>query len=150
MYDDRYDVALDQILELTVLLNEDMTGALADIGLTTSRVRLVWVLHRAGPSTQKTLAEAIDVSARNVTGLVDALVETGFVTREPHPHDRRASLVTLTERGTVTVNDLERQQHELAHQLFADMSTRRYDGLVKGMADVLDRLRTLITASKEG
>ncbi|UPK76181.1 MarR family transcriptional regulator [Nocardioidaceae bacterium SCSIO 66511] len=149
MPDTRYDEALNQILELTVLLNEDMTTALAKIGLTGARVQVVWTLNHAGPSTQKALADALGVSARNITGLVDALAETGFVTREPHPRDRRASLVTLTKHGAAIATDLERQQHELAHQLFGDMSARRYDGLTKGLADVLDRLRTLIAQSKE-
>ena len=148
MASDRYDEALNQILELTVLLNEDMAGALADLGLTTARVHLVWTLHHAGPSKQKTLADALGVSARNVTGLVDALIETGFATREPNPNDRRASLVQLTAHGSATATELERQQHELANQLFADMPPRRYDALVKGLGDVLDRLRTLIAESK--
>ncbi len=59
----------------------------------------VWLLHQNGPSTQRELAEALGVSARNVTGLVDALVETGFVRRGPHPTDRRATLVSLTDPG---------------------------------------------------
>ena len=144
MSNDRYDEALDLLLELTVLLNEDMTHALTDIGLTTSRTHLLWALHHRGPSTQKQLADALDVSARNITGLVDALVETGFVTREPHPTDRRASLVTPTEHARTTTIELERQQHVLAHQLFADMPARRYESLIKGLRDVRDRIRDLI------
>ncbi len=144
MVNDRYDEGLDLLLELTVLLNEDMTHALADIGLTTSRTHLLWVLHHRGASTQKELADALGVSARNVTGLVDALVDTGFVTREPHPTDRRASLVTPTEHARTTTIELERQQHELAHQLFADMPTRRYESLLKGLRDVRDRIHDLI------
>ena len=146
MTDDRYDEGLDLLLELTVLLNEDMTHALADIGLTSSRTRVLWILHQRGPTTQKELATALDVSARNVTGLVDALVETGFATREPHPSDRRASLVTPTDHARKTTAELERQQHELAHQLFSDMPARRYDGLLKGLRDVRDRVRDLIAA----
>ena len=91
-------------------VNEDMTSSLARDGLTPSRTRLLWVLGQQGPSTQRSLAEALGVSARNVTGLVDALAETGFVTREPHPTDRRASLVSFTDHGAATVERLRREQ----------------------------------------
>lgn len=87
---------LDRVLELAVLLNDDMERDLARRGLTGSRAHLVWELNRHGPSTQQALAEALGVTPRAVTGLVDALADAGFVTREPHPGDRRATLVTFT------------------------------------------------------
>ncbi len=40
--------------------------------------------------TQRALADALQVTPRNVTGLVDALADSGFVERAPHPTDRRA------------------------------------------------------------
>ena len=63
--------ALDQILELVVLLGEDMTQSLARDGLTVPRAHLVWVLHLRGPATQRALADALKVTPRNVTGLVE-------------------------------------------------------------------------------
>ena len=81
---ERQTSALDQVLELVYLLDEDMTRALARDGLTKSRAPLVWHLHRRGPSTQKALADALGTTPRNVTGLVDGLAATGFVTRGPH------------------------------------------------------------------
>jgi DNA-binding MarR family transcriptional regulator len=131
------------LLELAVFLNEDAERDLAGYGLTQSRTRVLWELHLRGPVTQRELADAIGVSARNVTGLVDALDATGFVTREPHPTDRRAALVTLTERGARTTADLARRQVELADALFADMPREQFECLVRGLADVIARLHEL-------
>jgi DNA-binding MarR family transcriptional regulator len=139
--DDRHALALDRILEVVVLLNDDMTRRLARDGLTVSRTHLLWELRRRGPSTQRVLADALGVSARTVTGLVDGLAATGFVTRELHPSDRRATLVTFTPRGVRVVAAMERDQAEFAHILFGGMPQRRFDGLVAGLGDVLDRLR---------
>ena len=133
--------ALDLLLEVAMLVNEDMTTSLARDGLTPSRTHLLWVLGQQGPSTQRSLADSLGVSARNVTGLVDALAETGFVTREPHPTDRRASLVSFTDHGAATVDRLRREQQEFAHILFGDLSGRRLDALVGGLGEVRDRLR---------
>jgi len=129
------------VLELVVLLNDDMTHSLARDGLTVSRAHLLWELHHRGPTTQRGLADALDVSARNITGLVDALAGTGFVTREPHPTDRRATLVTFTRHGEATARAMERDQQEFARLLFDGMPAQRFDCFARGLDDVLARLR---------
>jgi DNA-binding MarR family transcriptional regulator len=146
---DRHGAALGQVLELTVLLSDDMDRALVRMGLTTARTRLLWELHHRGPSTQRDLAEALEVTPRNVTGLVDALVDTGFVTRQAHPTDRRATLVDVTERGARTARDLVTGRAQLAELLFSDMPDRQFDGLVDGLGALLTRLREEL-ASAEG
>jgi DNA-binding MarR family transcriptional regulator len=140
--DVRYGAALDRVLQLVVLLGEDMARSLARDGLTVSRARVLWRLQ-PGPTTQRALADALGVSPRTITGLVDSLVATGFVTREPHPTDRRATLVTLTDHGARTVAALERSRRDLARSLFAALPDARFRGFVKGLDDVLARLREL-------
>jgi hypothetical protein len=49
--------------------------------------------------------------------------------------------VSFTDRGVRTAAVFERGQHEFAAVLFDGMPDRRFDGLVQGLADVLDRLR---------
>lgn len=133
--------ALDQVLEVGVLINQDMNSSLGELGLTPARTHLLWELFRRGPSTQRVLAEALRVTARNVTGLVDGLEESGYVTREPHPGDRRATLVTLTEIGTTVMTEMKQGQEEFAGLLFADLGDRELAGLNRGLAHVLERLR---------
>ena len=134
-------MALERVIELTVLLNDDMTQTLARDGLTVSRAHLLWELHHRGPSTQRVLAEALDVSPRNITGLVDALVATGFVTRQPHPRDRRATLVSFTDHGAQTAKKMDQGREQLAELLFAQMSDTQFDGLAAGLGLVLARLK---------
>jgi len=133
--------ALDQVLELAVLITADMSRDLATRGLTQSRTHLLWKLAQRGPSTQRELAGALRVSPRNVTGLVDALVDTGFVMRTPHPADRRATLVVFTPKGSAAVRVLEREQKDFARLLFQDMPEQQFTGLVEGLDAVLERLR---------
>ena len=138
----RQIAALDRILELVVLVNEDMTASLARDGLTASRAHLLWELRRHGPMTQRQLADALHVSARNITGLVDALAATGFVTREPHPTDRRATLVSFTEHGARITTEFEAGQRQFAELLFGDMAAERFDVFVDGLDHVLRQLHT--------
>jgi DNA-binding MarR family transcriptional regulator len=143
---DRQVTALDDVFELTVLLHDDMTQSLAREGLTMARAHLLWELRQLGPVTQTALADTLKVSARTVTGLVDGLVASGFVTREPHPTDRRAFLVTFTEHGAGVVKFMEEGQQELAELLFGDMPARRFDCFALGLREVVDRLRARLLA----
>jgi DNA-binding MarR family transcriptional regulator len=142
--------ALDRLLEVTVLLGRDMAASLAASGLTVARTALLWRLRSSGPSTQRALADALGVSARNVTGLVDGLVAAGLVSREPHPADRRATLVTPTARGEELLDELGRGQAELAGLLFDGLPPDRLGGLVSALDDVLERLRGLVPATAAG
>lgn len=139
--------ALDLVLELAMLLDDDLTQHLGRQGLTVSRAHLLWELGRAGPVTQQALARAMGVSARNITGLVDGLAATGFVARQAHPTDRRATLVTFTKKGEKTVQALQRGQQELAQQLFTGWPDHQFGTFVTGLREVLARLRL---ASQEG
>lgn len=132
--------ALDRLLELVVVISSDMASSLAARGLTESRAHVLWELQRHGPMTQRQLATVLNVTPRNITGLVDALVETGFVTRQPHPSDRRATLVTFTDQGAAAAEALEREHEEFAHLLFADVSDEAMVSLVGGLDHVLNRL----------
>lgn len=110
--------ALDKVLHLAMLVGADMERFHRESGLTTARTHLLWVVGTSGPSTQQALAVVLDVSARNVTGLVDGLVSTGHVSREAHPTDRRATLVTPTAKGEAAIRDLVESHEDLARQLF--------------------------------
>lgn len=143
-----YGAALDQLLELTMLLSDDMERGLGDLGLTGPRTHLLWVVHHQGPSTQRVLADALGVSARNITGLVDALVDTGFVTREPHPTDRRATLVSLTKHGAGVMTQMAADHAKLAAGLFGGLPPRQLDTFVTTMTTVLDELRRRVEEAR--
>ncbi len=141
--------ALGMILELVVVLNEDMTKHLEREGLTNSRAPVIWFLGQNGPMTQKELAAAMGVSARNITGLVDALEATGFVTRGPHPTDRRATLVSLTKHGAKTATAMDRDKEELADLLFDGIPRQQVDGFVDVLGEVLKRIHQELQRLKE-
>jgi len=146
MPDDRWEAALSRIFQLIFLLGRDAATSLARIGLTEARAHLVWELQARGPCTQRTLASALHVTPRAVTALVDGLVETGFVTREPYAGDRRATLVTFTEMGRTTAQAMADGYRELARELFADLPDDTFDGFEAGLGHVVDRLRAVLAA----
>jgi DNA-binding MarR family transcriptional regulator len=77
-----------------------------------ARTRLLCELHRDGPQRMADLASALDVTPRNVTTLVDGLERDGIVQRRPHPTDRRATVIELTDSAHGAVE--RSMEHEAA------------------------------------
>jgi DNA-binding MarR family transcriptional regulator len=135
------DDAMDRLFDLAVVLGDLMNRRLAEHGLTPARAEVVWLLHHGGPCTQRELSQALKCTPRNVTGLVDALEAAGFVARSAHPTDRRATIVSLTERGTTLVAGWHRDRdHGTAH-LLADASAAELTTFVTVLDRILGNLR---------
>lgn len=68
-------------------------------GLAYPHLRVLETLHCQGPSTMRPIAERLGLSARNLTAVADSLEGDGLVRRSVHPHDRRATILELTDEG---------------------------------------------------
>ena len=133
----------DRLLEIALLLQQDMASSFAGTGLTAARAHLLWVLEHSGPSTQQAMATALEVTPRNVTGLVDALETHGFVERTPHPNDRRATLVRLTASGEQATAAMVADRQAIAARLVEGFPADRLERLAGDLDTLVERLRGL-------
>jgi DNA-binding MarR family transcriptional regulator len=65
------------------------------------------------------LAERLGVTKQAAIKVVDEMEARGFLTREPHPSDRRAKLLTLTERGHAVRDAALAESHRMEAELRA-------------------------------
>jgi DNA-binding MarR family transcriptional regulator len=107
-----------------------MTEALSERGLTAARAEVIFVLQQNGSMVQRQLAQALRCSPRQVTALVDGLQDTGFVRRGPHPTDRRATLVGLTDQGRKAARRMLRERAAAAERLLGGAPTTQLAGFV--------------------
>jgi DNA-binding MarR family transcriptional regulator len=134
--------ALMRLFELTVRLGEEMEKGLVERGLTRARAAVIWELHQQqGPVTQRTLSQALRVSPRNITGLLDALEAGGYVARRRHPTDRRATLVSLTDQGAEAAARLHADYQMGARVLLGGVPSADLTTFVSVLDHVLDQLR---------
>jgi DNA-binding MarR family transcriptional regulator len=68
-----------------------------DVGVTETQA--LSNLAVSGSMGQTELADALGITTSSVTSLVDRMETAGLVTRQPHPHDRRRTVVRLTKYG---------------------------------------------------
>ncbi|WIV59164.1 MarR family winged helix-turn-helix transcriptional regulator [Amycolatopsis nalaikhensis] len=133
--------AFDKAFELAARLAEAMRVALADRGLTTSRAEVIYMLARDGDLVQRALADALNCTPRHVTGLVDQLEGAGLVERRPHPRDRRAISVALTDDGAATARWMTESRHGAARAILGDVPRADLTAFVR----VADRILATVT-----
>lgn len=135
--------ALERLYELAVLLVDGMDRGLGEQGLTRARAELIWRLHRQGPMTQRDLSRMLQCTPRNVTGLVDALEAGDLVVRRPHPTDRRATLVALTQQGERAAAAWQAGYQDVGVLLFADLASDELARFAATLDTLLQRLRDM-------
>lgn len=143
-----WEECLERLFELTLLLGADAQAGLERLGLTASRAHVLLLVAEHGPSSQRELADVLQVTPRTVTALVDGLQSTGFVTREPDPRDRRVARVTMTERGQSASRAMLDGRRKLAHALLGDLPRAQLLEFDAGLRHVIERLRDLLDTSQ--
>ncbi|MEA2577257.1 MAG: hypothetical protein QOD78_845 [Chloroflexota bacterium] len=115
--------------------------ALVGDALSYSRMRLLCALHDDGPQRMADLASALDVTPRNVTTLVDGLEGDGLVRRRPHPTDRRATVIELTDSADGAVHRSVEHQAAIGH-LFETLAPADRATLIRLTRDLERRMRS--------
>ena len=100
-------------------------------GVSYARMRLLGALHLGGPKIMSGISEELGVTRRNITALVDALEEEDMVRRLPHPTDRRATIIELTDQGKMTMETLYEEHRRSVAALFAGLSEEDRRELVR-------------------
>lgn len=94
--------------------------ALAQSGLTFPQWFLLKHVRMHGRVAATELAEALDVSPANVTGMVDRLEREGLAARARSDEDRRVVFVTITPAGRAKMRAIEEAgANEVLAQAFA-------------------------------
>jgi DNA-binding MarR family transcriptional regulator len=115
-----------------------------EYGLGFARGRVLWALHASGPVLMRALSQALGISTRTVTGLVDALEADGWVTRTPHPEDRRATIISLTQAANIALARLREFYAALSHDLLGDIPEEDLETTRRVMTTLEDRLDAVV------
>lgn len=112
-----------------------------EYGMSYARGRVVAAVHASGPVVMRALSQAVGVSPRTITGLVDALEADGWVERRAHPSDRRATIVALTPAAETAFGKLLEGYVSLASDLLGgvpDHDQQRALAVIEHISACLD------------
>jgi DNA-binding MarR family transcriptional regulator len=101
-------------------------------------------LHRDGPATASQLANGERVTAQAVGAALAALHRRGLVQRTPDPHDRRKTIVSLTDPGRAAFTVREQTVIDRMVQAVASGCTAAERRQLAAAAPLLERLAGLL------
>jgi DNA-binding MarR family transcriptional regulator len=78
------------------------------------------------------------IAARSTTEVVDGLEDQGLVERQPDPHDRRATLVTLTDQGRSVGTAIRAARDAEVERFFGGLSDADRAELVRILRQLRD------------
>ena len=127
-----------RLLTCTQLIERQVRSRLREqFGTTLPRFDLMAQLecHPEGLKMNE-LSRLLMVTGGNVTAIVDQLEKEGLVERVDEPADRRAFRIHLTRAGEKLFTEMARAHEEWVVELFAGMSRREQDELLRLLAKV--------------
>jgi DNA-binding MarR family transcriptional regulator len=111
-------------------------------GMTVPRASLLLGLAlKREPIGMSELGEALGMSPRSMTVLVDGLEKEGLVRRISHEHDRRVKLVELTRTGKRVAEQEIGPSRAAAAGLFDDLTPKERGELLRLLDKIADSLR---------
>jgi DNA-binding MarR family transcriptional regulator len=137
-----------RLFRLAPQLMELLDLGAREYGMGFARGRVLWALGESGPVLMRALSQALGISPRTVTGLVDGLEADGWVTRTPHPEDRRATIISLTPAAETALARLQDNYKGLAHDLIGDVPAEDLQRCWSVITTLQDRLEEVVARRK--
>ncbi len=82
------------------------------------------------------LAEMLGISTASTTKLLDRLERAGHVVRSPHPTDRRALMITVTDRTRTEARETVGRLHARRFAAAARLSPEERDVVIRFLTDL--------------
>jgi DNA-binding MarR family transcriptional regulator len=112
------------------------------LGITPAQARILLALHFHGPLSQQSLALHTDVDPSTLVSTLDVMEREAMAVRDPNPGDRRAHVVSLTERGERQVPRLFELWNAVDEDLTRDMTASERKSLLRMVQQLIGRLYT--------
>ncbi len=109
--------------------------------VTPAQCHVVLALEESGPVPNGELAALLQVDASTLSRTVHQLDLKGLIVREPHPADRRAALLDLSDRGAEVAAAIHGSADKLYREILGDIPAGRRREMLQGFARLVDAFR---------
>lgn len=97
-----------------------------------------------GPLGPNDLARTLGVTSAASSGIVDRLEARGHVSRQPHPTDKRRTVVVISDSGRIEVLAQMRPMFEALVAADAKLSAEQRAVVDNYLRDIITAMRTLL------
>jgi DNA-binding MarR family transcriptional regulator len=114
------------------------------LNLSTSQVKALLCIAENERISSKKLADKLEVTPANITGIIDRLIEQRLVRRVENPQDRRFVFLEGTQEGNKLIENLEQHVSEHSAILLSGMSEDDLNHLYIGLSALLRVIRSQV------
>ncbi|HET8613316.1 MAG TPA: MarR family transcriptional regulator [Sphingomonas sp.] len=130
----------EALRDFYIRIHRDLDRRMAAGGVSLARTKLLAFIRCRGDARSADIVAAFGHAPRTVTEAIDGLERDGLVRREPHPADRRAKRILITEAGEAAIAASEPIYHELVERVFGPLSPSEREALAAVMAKLIGNL----------
>lgn len=99
-------------------------------GLTVSQFAVLEVLYHKGALRVQEIIEKTLSTGGNMTVVIENLVKDDLVMRYKDPEDKRASLISITDKGKVIIEDIFPRHVENINEIFSTLTEEEKKNLI--------------------
>jgi DNA-binding MarR family transcriptional regulator len=114
-------------------------------GISMAQLHVLHLVEGHGEMAMSRLAEMLDVSLSNATGLIDRVEERGFVERTRVPADRRIVMVRLTPAGHEMLDEIEVVREQILRRVLDQLDPSQLAGVASAMVALRDAVALTAT-----
>ncbi|UCH66284.1 MAG: MarR family transcriptional regulator [Ignavibacterium sp.] len=85
----------------------------------------------------KKIAKRMNLSQSRLTRIIDGLVTKGYMNREIDQTDRRNMRVSLSRRGKILTNKIDKDFIEIHEDILQNIDSSKHESLIKSMEQLL-------------
>ena len=109
---------------------------LVRMGVSMAQVHIMYTLQRNGEMPMSRLADVLQVSLSNATGLIDRIEERGFVERTRVPEDRRVVMIRVTDAGRRMLEEVDAISSDLLRSVFGRIGRSQVAAVGRAIAEL--------------
>jgi DNA-binding MarR family transcriptional regulator len=137
---DRYAPIIADFRASMTMLKCASSERVLRLGISMAQLHILYTLQRSGEMTMSRLAEVLNVSLSNATGLIDRIEERGYVERSRVPEDRRIVMIRVTPEGSRMLDELDALSDELLRSVLGQIAPSKLSGVAAAAAALRDAL----------
>jgi DNA-binding MarR family transcriptional regulator len=130
------DALVGELHEMVGMMRCAGTGRMVKSGISMTHLHILWLLEHHGDLTMGRLAELVDVSLSNASGLIDRMEERGLVERIRVPDDRRVVLVRCSPEGARMRDQIEAIKQDQMRSILGKLDGNQLTRLIGAVGDL--------------
>jgi DNA-binding MarR family transcriptional regulator len=109
--------------------------------VTPAQCHVLLALEESGPLPNRELAALLQVDASTLSRTIDQLARKDLVERQPHPDDRRATLLELSDQGNQVATSIHATADSLYRSILGEIPVEHRLDVLKRFAQLVETFR---------